>query len=260
MLTRRSILASMCALPLRPASLPEQSSILALERAFPQLGVSYLLFDAVNRRQIGARWDHPDQPVPLGSLVKPFIALAYAETHDSRFPVLTCDGSQCWLPRGHGRMNITSAIGQSCNAYFLALAGGVRPEALAVTTQRFGLTATLDTDPRELIGLGGRWRISPAAITRAYCDLVSHGIPDVLSGMALSARSGTGRGIGRGVYAKTGTAPCLHQPRGMGDGFAVALYPSEKPRYVLLVGAHDVPGAQAAVICGRMLAMLRGPQ
>lgn len=260
MLTRRSILASMCALPLRPASMREQSAILALERAFPELGVSYLLFDAANRRQIGARWDPPERPVPMGSLVKPFIALAYGDTHNSRFPIVRCDGSQCWLPRGHGRMNITSAIGQSCNGYFMALAGDVQPEALAVTTQRFGLTATLDTDPRELIGLGGRWRNSPVAIARAYCDLVSHGIPDVLSGMALAARSGTGRGIGPGAYAKTGTASCLHQPRGMGDGFAIALYPSEKPRYALLVGAHGVPGAQAAVICGRMLAMLRGPQ
>ena len=122
MLTRRSMLASMCALPLQSASLSEQSAVLSLERAFPEPSVSYLLLDAVNRRLIGERWDHPQQPVPMGSLIKPFLALAYGETHDFRFPIVTCDGSHCWLPQGHGRINVTTAIAQSCNAYFLALA------------------------------------------------------------------------------------------------------------------------------------------
>ncbi len=255
MTTRRALLASMIAIPLRPASLPEQSAVLALDRAFPDPRISYLLLYASNGRMIGSRWDHPENPAPVGSLVKPFTALAYRRTHDFRFPSFVCRGeaSQCWLPKGHGSVEITRAIAHSCNAYFLELARDVSPEALAAVAQGFGLNAP---DPRAtptaLIGLGETWPIAPISIARAYCELVKSGPRELLAGMALSARLGTGRGVGAGAYAKTGTAPCIHESREMGDGYVIALYPSEAPRYALLVRVHGVPGAQAAVTCGRM--------
>ncbi len=49
------------------------------------------------------------QPIPIGSLVKPFTALAYAETHNFRFPEHVCTGgNSCWLPKGHGTLGIVA--------------------------------------------------------------------------------------------------------------------------------------------------------
>jgi cell division protein FtsI/penicillin-binding protein 2 len=252
MLTRRGVLTLAAAAPLGAALLPNP------DRAFPDPGVSYLLTDRASNREICSRWAHLMDPVPVGSLVKPFTALAYAETHEFQFPVFTCAGDgRCWLPQGHGRMQISTAIAHSCNAYFLELAADVTEEALAVVVQRFGLLAP---DPgftaATLIGLGRSWQIPPVAIVRAYSELMARspdpGVGDILAGMALSARSGTGRGVGPGAYVKTGTAPCVHESKQRGDGYVIALYPTAAPRYNLLVRVHGVPGAQAAWVSGKM--------
>src|SRR5450755_321715 len=156
MLTRRSILGLAVSAPLGAAALPEQSAGIALEHAFPDPRVSYLLMDLASSREIGSRWMHPMDPAPVGSLVKPFTALAYGETHGCRFPVYTCSGKagHCWLPQGHGRMEISTAIAHSCNAYFLELALEVKLEALATVVHRFGLSAPqAEVDASTLIGL-----------------------------------------------------------------------------------------------------------
>jgi hypothetical protein len=259
MLTRRTILGLAVSAPLGAASLPEQSVGLALEHAFPDPRVSYLLTDCTASREICSRWTHPMDPVPVGSLVKPFTALAYGETHGFQFPVYTClgDAGHCWLPQGHGRMDIGTAIAHSCNAYFLELALDVKPETLAAVAQRFGIGAPeAEAGAATWIGLGAGWRVSPFAIARAYSELTARsfdpGVREVLSGMALSALSGTGRGAGAGAYVKTGTAPCAHESKGRGDGYAIALYPTGTPCYNLLVRVHGVPGAKAAWVCGKM--------
>ncbi len=259
MLTRRTILGLAVSAPLRAASLPEQSAGIALDRAFPDPGVSYLLTDRASSRQICSRWTHPMDPAPVGSLVKPFTALAYGETNGFRFPVTTCLGKagHCWLPQGHGRMEIGTAIAHSCNAYFLELALDVKPEALRTVLERFGLNAPeTGASAATLIGLGASWQVSPFAIARAYSELTARsidpGVREILSGMAMSAQLGTGRGAGPGAYVKTGTAPCIHQSKEAGDGYVIALYPIDAPRFNLLVRVHGVPGAKAAWVCGKM--------
>jgi len=247
--------------PMRPASLREQSAALLLDHTFSDPAVSYLLLDAPTGRVICSRWAQVEDPAPVGSLVKPFTALAYGETHEFRFPVFNCEAGPCWLPQGHGRMEIASAIAHSCNAYFLDLARDVSLEAIERVTRRFGLNAPdASSEAPALIGLGGIWRISPLLIARAYLELAARsgeqGIAEVLAGMALSARSGTGRGAGPGAYVKTGTARCIHEPKQAGDGYVIALYPIDAPRFALLVRVHGVPGAQAAFVCGRMRATL----
>lgn len=261
MLTRRTILSLAASPLLRAASLPDQSAAIVLERAFPDTGISYLLLETATGRVIASRWDRPEEPAPIGSLVKPFTALAYGETHDFQFPVFNCDGNDCWLPQGHGRMTITTAIAHSCNAYFLDLALDVQPDALETVARRFSLHPPEPWSlPPALIGLHGSWRIPPRSIARAYSELATRstdpGVPEMLTGMALSARSGTGRAAGVGAYVKTGTAPCIHEPHQMGDGFTIALYPTDTPRYTLLVRVHGVPGAVAASTCGHMRATL----
>ena len=243
-------------------SLFAQSAAALLQRDFSAPTISYLLLDAKTGKVLASRWDDPERPIPMGSLVKPFIAVAYAQTHD-RFPARVCTGGRaCWLPRGHGRLDLEHAIAFSCNAYFRSLAGDVGASEARQSLQTFGIEApTAGPTPEQMVGLDPSWRIAPLRLARAYLELdrrsLDPGVREVIAGMAESARAGTGKGIDAGLrgdaaLAKTGTAPCTHGGA-PGDGFAVAMTPADAPAVLLLVRVHGTPGAYAAVTAGKML-------
>jgi cell division protein FtsI/penicillin-binding protein 2 len=252
-------------------SLYEQSLSRLLERKFAEEDTAYLLLDVRTGRITAARWDAPEKAIPLGSLVKPFVALGYGATHGFQYPAYVCAGaaSGCWLEHGHGTVGIREAIAHSCNAYFRRLAAGVREEDLAAVMRRFGIQGPReDVGVDTVIGMGDGWRISPVVLARAYCELASRslepGTKELLSGMALSALEGTGRKAGaslRGVslLAKTGTAPCDHARKKPGDGYALVLFPAEQPRFALLVQKHGSPGMEAAAAAGRLLRLILKP-
>ncbi|MGH9649033.1 MAG: penicillin-binding transpeptidase domain-containing protein [Terriglobales bacterium] len=249
----------------RNDALHQQSIARLLEQRFPQQDVSYLLLDAKTGSLISVRWPGLAQPVPMGSLLKPFTALAYGEAHSFRYPEYVCRGQAggCWRPRGHGRVGITEAIAHSCNAYFRALAAQVPAENLAALLGRYGVNVRDTSDVASAkIGVGRDWKSSPLEMARAYLALASRshdpGAKDLTAGMLLSARLGTGSAVdgalsGSRARVKTGTAPCVHLHRLPGDGYAVVLYPAEPPRFLLLVQVHGVPGSRAAVTAGSML-------
>ena len=54
-----------------------QSAAQILQREFQSREVSFLFLDARSGTVLASHWDDPNQPIPLGSLIKPFIALAY---------------------------------------------------------------------------------------------------------------------------------------------------------------------------------------
>jgi len=229
------------------ATLPDESTARLLEREFPRPDLSYLLLDLPSRRVIASRWPNPNRPVPVGSLVKPFVAFAY----QGQFLEIACRGAadHCWKQAGHGRLQLPYAIACSCNAYFLNLARTVDLAALAT----LGLQTPLDPTPEALIGLGNQWPLAPLTLTRAYCELLTRAKPEVLRGLRLSAKLGTSREIRCDAYAKTGTAPCRHEKRSPGDGYAIALHPTTVPRFALLVSLDGAPGSHAAKVCGEML-------
>jgi len=78
--------------------------------------VSYLLLDAAHGKVLAIRWRSAEVAVPVGSLVKPFLAITYGQTHRMRFPIHDCTGEDCWLMTGHGRIGMASAIAYSCNS------------------------------------------------------------------------------------------------------------------------------------------------
>jgi cell division protein FtsI/penicillin-binding protein 2 len=251
-------------------SLFAQSAAEALSRDFPGPDVSFLLLDARTGRTLASRWDHLDSPVPLGSLVKPFTALAYGEQHDFHYPAHICRGTAtgCWLPRGHGEIGLTSAIAYSCNSYFRMLTANLTAADVAPIAARFGIEPPeRDAHGPVLAGIGNRWRISPPRMASAYLELIRSreqpGVRDILAGMAQSAQHGTGAAVGRALpfpaaLVKTGTAPCTHSPRAPGDGFAIVLTPADQPQLLLMVRVHGVPGAQAAKTAGLMLRRIEG--
>jgi hypothetical protein len=247
------------------SSLFAQSAAEALAREFPSRDISFLLLDARTGRVLASRWEHPDEPIPMGSLVKPFTALAYGEQHDFRYPTYTCRGTstRCWLPRGHGDLDLTAAIAQSCNSYFRMLTADLTAADVFATATRFGLDRPEpETSGPELAGLGTRWRTSPLRVARAYLELVCQrrrpSVSQLLDGMALSAQQGTGAELhhafpSSSALVKTGTAACTHSQAAPGDGFAVVLTPADDPKILLMVRVHGVPGAQAAKTAGQML-------
>lgn len=245
-----------------PHSLFAQSAGRLLARDFNRAGISYLLLDVNTGAVLALHWQEVEAPVPVGSLVKPFTALAYGSTHAYRYPEHECGAGQCWLPHGHGRQDLISATANSCNAYFRALAAQVTPGEIAAIAHDFDLDAPAGRTAASFIGLGRQWPLAPLAIARAYAELVHRrtqpGVGDILEGMRRSAVGGTGTEVGRRLsrstaLVKTGTAGCVHRPRASADGFVIALFPADNPRALLLLRVHGTTGAHAAVTSGEIL-------
>ncbi len=203
------------------------------------------------------RWDDAERDIPVGSLLKPFQAVAYGRTQRT-FPVFRCIGKKtCWLPRGHGTLHIREAIAFSCNSYFHQLVtDGGRDFTAAMNSFQIHSVGS-STEPRS------PQNAAPLALARAYLELANNtqdrAVAPVLQGMALSAQKGTGRAAGAAlpdiaILVKTGTAPCTHARKAPGDGFALLITPAEPARAVLLVRVHGRPGFVAAGVAGRMIA------
>ena len=227
--------------------------------------LSYLLLDARSRTVLASDWPGSESPIPLGSLVKPFTALAYGEKHDFKYPVHFCRGtaSGCWRPQGHGRIGLESAIANSCNSYFRMLTVDLRAEDLQPIATVFRLQMPdAGSSGASLAGIGADWRISPLAMVRAYVEL-SHrsdqpGVREILAGLAQSGSEGTGAEVDRALrrstaLVKTGTAPCTHARHAPGDGFVIAMLPADQPQIVLMVRVHGTTGSHAAKIAGELL-------
>ena len=226
---------------------------------------SYLLVDARTQQVLDAQWDDPERPLPVGSLIKPFTALAYGDTHHLTYPAFTCRGGAdtCWLPAGHGHVGLTDAIAVSCNAYFRHLAQRIAPDALVARLQRFGMRASPEAlTPAAMVGLGETLELAPSAVIRGYLELVwragQPGVSPIVQGLLTSARTGTGKAVGAAIghvdaLVKTGTAPCRHSPRAAADGYTIAIYPADRPRVALLVQAHGLTGAETAASAGELL-------
>jgi cell division protein FtsI/penicillin-binding protein 2 len=244
-----------------------QSASAILSRSFNDPNISYLLYDVRTAQPISRQWQDENSPVAMGSLVKPFTALAYAKSHEGHFPQFHCTGKKtCWLPRGHGTLGITEAIAQSCNSYFHQLAADVPADAAGRLFKQYGLAPFDDSAAASVLsGTDNNWKNTSDAIAQAYLQLWSNhadpSIETIFSGMQLSAQTGTGRALGSilkhsQTLVKTGTAPCAHQPKAPGDGFALVMVPAESPKLLLLVRGHGMPGSQAAGIAARMLAQI----
>lgn len=282
----RAILAATI-LSLTPTSAPaqpapgqqlfSQAARANLERNFASPDISWLLMDAAGN-VVAERWPSPSNPaqssISPGSLVKPFLAIAYGEQHGDVFPRVRCLGTQshCWLPAGHGTLGLEEAVAQSCNAYFLELAAQLDRKAAARTFARYGLTGPDPGAPSDsLIGLGKGWKESPLVLAHAYLQVEKEQQSPtqgrIVKGMLDSAARGTARAVdaalgpaavlGSGAaLAKTGTAGCSHQPQAAADGFTLVLYPAAQPRLLLLVRVHGVTGAESANVAGAMLRSL----
>jgi penicillin-binding protein 2 len=115
-----------------------------------------------------------------GSGFKVITAVAgLEELHDRSFQY-TCRGYyktpasfRCWKREGHGTMDITSAIEQSCNVYFYALGEKLGQERLRRWSALFGIGERTGIDiPGEASGLlpSPEWKAERAASSEARLE------------------------------------------------------------------------------------------
>ena len=85
---------------------------------------------------------------PPGSTIKPVVALSALENDiTSTKKTVYCKGNMelygqtyhCWKEKGHGYMNMRSAIKQSCDIYFYETARRLGIDRLSITAKDFGL-------------------------------------------------------------------------------------------------------------------------
>ena len=68
---------------------------LALAAALSGADANYIVVDVRTRQVVKQDWPDAEKPIPVGSLVKPFMALAAR----GPFPEFVCNGAidRCWL-------------------------------------------------------------------------------------------------------------------------------------------------------------------
>ena len=149
----------------------------------------------------------------VGSIQKPFVLRAWSISHPGMAPpTITCSaGSVCWLRSGHGDINIQSALSNSCNTYFLGLAGQTPMDTINKVFTEAGFQGRV-TSAESAIGLDPSGpKIRPSSLFKAYSHLTT--LPwekdelrqTLIQGLRQAAVSGTAK-LGRhGYMAKTGT-------------------------------------------------------
>jgi hypothetical protein len=177
-----------------------------------------------------------DRPAAVGSLLKPFVAKAWARAHAGATPpAFRCEkASGCWRPSGHGTVDLARALALSCNAYFRRLAAETPREVLEGTLADEGFLVPRPLSPDGAIGLPsqeGSVAIRPSALLAAYVRLTRTPWATgetvrqaVLAGLRQSPQDGTAAGIGHaGLWAKTGTVPALDGRPLTTSGWAIAI-------------------------------------
>jgi cell division protein FtsI/penicillin-binding protein 2 len=219
----------------------------------------YLALESPLSRPVEMWPEQEREAASFGSLLKPFLVIAYGRTHES-YPTVECRGaaSGCWSEKGHGRQTLIPALANSCNPYFLALSRGMEPAALRGVCLEYRLAAPpAGSTEFDFIGLGAGWPQTPGAVLEAFHRLVqtrsNRSVKLALDGMRLCARLGTAKEAYLDCFAKTGTAPCRHHPAAPGDGYAMLIYPVDTPRVILLTMKHGTTGAHTAALAGELL-------
>jgi cell division protein FtsI/penicillin-binding protein 2 len=130
-------------------------------------------------------------PRPIGSLIKPFTALAFLSEVDTP-PRVACPPTEagasqiedCWYHPGHGVLGLQEALALSCNHYFFRLASVTPWDRFRHTLQAANLVETSSTVPlfadeearlEFMMGRNGRMRVRPINLALAYAALFNGG-------------------------------------------------------------------------------------
>ncbi len=156
---------------------------------------------------------------PPGSTIKPIVALSALE-NDVVSPkkVVQCTGKMelygqtyhCWREKGHGFMNLRSAIKQSCDVYFYEIARRLGVDRLSITAKQFGLGKNVLKSLREE---------KSGVVPNTKWKLNNIGTGWVLGETLIS-------GIGQGYFQTTPIQLCLMMAQLANGGYEI------KPRII----------------------------
>jgi len=156
---------------------------------------------------------------PPGSTIKPVVALSALENDVvSTKKIVQCKGVielygqtyHCWKEKGHGFMNMRSAIKQSCDVYFYEIARRLGVDRLSITAKQFGLgKKVLDLFNEERTG----------TVPDTQWKLKNIGTGWVLGETLIS-------GIGQGYYQSTPIQLCFMMAQLANGGYEI------KPRII----------------------------
>ena len=156
---------------------------------------------------------------PPGSTIKPIVALSALENDImSTKKTVYCKGNMelygqtyhCWKEKGHGYMNMRSAIKQSCDIYFYETARRLGIDRLSITAKDFGLgKKVLENFVEEKSGIVPNTKWKKENIGRGW----------VLGETLIS-------GIGQGYFQSTPIQLCLMMAQLANGGHEI------KPRIV----------------------------
>jgi len=156
---------------------------------------------------------------PPGSTIKPIVALSALENDVmSTKKFIQCKGKtelygqtyHCWKEKGHGFMNMRSAIKQSCDIYFYEISRRLGIDRLSVTAKQFGLgKKVLESFNEEKKGI----------VPNTKWKLKNIGTGWVLGETLIS-------GIGQGYFQSTPIQLCLMMAQLANGGYEI------KPRII----------------------------
>ncbi len=151
---------------------------------------------------------------PPGSTIKPIVALSALENDVmSTKKIVQCKGKielygqtyHCWKEKGHGFMNMRSAIKQSCDVYFYEVARRLGVDRLSITAKQFGLgKKVLEEFNEEKIG----------TVPNTEWKLKNIGAGWVLGETLIS-------GIGQGYFQTTPIQLCLMTAQLANGGYEI---------------------------------------
>jgi cell division protein FtsI/penicillin-binding protein 2 len=160
----------------------------------------------------------------------------------------------CWLPEGHGPLDLPKALALSCNLYFSQLGSQLGWEPLLTVLGRYSLSPsspvkkTSETLRRFSIGEETAYTLTPLQITRfweQYLDQISQprfqAIREGLQRASLEGTAQAGTAAGPPILAKTGTAQAVGEPYKTHGWFLGAL-PPEDPEWALMIFMKNAHG------------------
>ena len=152
---------------------------------------------------------------PPGSTIKPIVALSALENDVvSTKKFINCKGKMelygqtyhCWKEKGHGFMNMRSAIKQSCDIYFYEVSRRLGVDRLSETSKKFGLgKKVLESFYEEQSGV----------VPNTEWKLKNIGTGWVLGETLIS-------GIGQGYFQSTPIQLCLMMAQLANGGYEIS--------------------------------------
>ncbi len=220
------------------------------------------------------------EKLPPGSVAKLVTAAAFMEERNvGPDHFLFCRGKGCW--RAHGRIDLVSALAQSCSSTFYVLGSNLGEKNLERYFEETGFSPPEKKNLSSACGEGGL-RISPLDLAsfavalangghlfRPYGGKLKNKKPRLIralswrprtlevlrAGMMLAISEGTAHKAfvpGTAIAGKTGTASRLDAPH-RNYGWFLGFAPASRPRIAVCVLLNDATGYNEASSAARLV-------